>query len=281
MASFADPVECVQFDMIRMKLMDAEEGEGWSEEQSNEIINEYKRFLILTRKHEDEGIVPSFLVDKVWHNHILDTQAYGPDCQLVFGKFLHHFPYWGMRSPQDLQDLYTAWDRTLQLYEEEFGQAPPDHIWASQKPARCPNCGRGSCFAAGTAVRMSDGSESKIEDLRIGDVTEGGPVTAIQSFLLSDSDELYVYRDAAVVTGAHAVLEDGKWIRVAESRMTKHAPASVRETATVVYCFSCVSHRIYVGDTVFADFAEVDAPGLVNVCHKLAIAELNKTTTVM
>lgn len=75
----------------------------------------------------------------MWHHHILDTHAYAPDCQSVFGHFLHHFPYWGMRGEEDKAELYSAYAATLQLYEQHFG-APESEIW--EGPARCPNCGR-------------------------------------------------------------------------------------------------------------------------------------------
>lgn len=78
----------------------------------------------------------------MWHAHILDTHAYGPDCEAVFGKFLHHYPYWGMRGEEDLADLHSSWDRSLKLYGDSFGPAPSE-FWTNSTPARCPNCGSG------------------------------------------------------------------------------------------------------------------------------------------
>ncbi|CAF1502460.1 unnamed protein product [Rotaria sordida] len=119
--------------------MDADEGEGWSHEQVNEIVPEYRKFLLLTKMYENQAVVPSKLVDKVWHYHILDTQAYAVDCENVFGRFLHHYPYWGMRGESDLKSLQDAFSMTLQLYEKEFGPAP-ENIWRTE--SRCPKCGR-------------------------------------------------------------------------------------------------------------------------------------------
>ena len=67
--------------------------------------------------------MPCTFVDEVWHAHILDTQAYGDDCQAAFGFFLHHFPYFGMRDEQDAEDLRTAYDDTLDRYEAAFGES--------------------------------------------------------------------------------------------------------------------------------------------------------------
>ena len=41
--------------------------------------------------------------------HILDTRAYSRDCEFLFGRFLHHFPYFGMRGDADRAAL----DRTF------------------------------------------------------------------------------------------------------------------------------------------------------------------------
>jgi hypothetical protein len=88
--------------------------------------------------NDDKAIVPSSVVDDFWHLHILDTQKYYADCELFLGYFLHHFPYFGMRSEEDAQNLKTAWENTLAIYEEYFG-APNSTIWKGSN--RCPNCG--------------------------------------------------------------------------------------------------------------------------------------------
>ncbi len=31
-------------------------------------------------------------IDLFWHEHILDTKKYKQDCEMVFGRFLHHVP---------------------------------------------------------------------------------------------------------------------------------------------------------------------------------------------
>jgi hypothetical protein len=131
----------IDLSMIRMKLMDAEEGAGWSESFCDRLEPEYRRYLALTRHYSDLPIVPSRHVDTFWHYHILDTQAYAADCQEYFGYFLHHYPYFGMRGEKDAQALGNAYDQTLRLYEEHFG-APPGDIWAREGMSRCPNCGR-------------------------------------------------------------------------------------------------------------------------------------------
>ena len=130
----------LDLSMIVIKLMDPEEGQGWSEVYTRRVDVEYRRFLALTRAYPDRAIVPSKIVDAFWHAHILDTQAYAPDCDQFLGFFLHHFPYFGMRGPEDARALGDAYDDTLALYGQHFGEAPAD-LWARTGAARCPNCG--------------------------------------------------------------------------------------------------------------------------------------------
>jgi hypothetical protein len=87
--------------------------------------------------------VPCKLADEIWHQHILDTVAYRQDCEALFGEFLDHFPYFGMRGPDDAEALNDAYAETVELYKDAFGQ-PPDDIWIAADVARCrkPTCRR-------------------------------------------------------------------------------------------------------------------------------------------
>jgi hypothetical protein len=60
--------------------------------------------------YPDADIVPCHLVDDIWHQHILDTIAYREDCDATFGRFLDHFPYFGMRRDDDAKALYDAYE---------------------------------------------------------------------------------------------------------------------------------------------------------------------------
>ena len=130
----------LDLEPIMVKAMDAEEGFGWSLSKTKLIAQEYKKFLALCLLHPDDPIVPSFLIDDFWHLHILDTQKYAEDCQQFLGYFLHHFPYFGMRGENDLNNLKIAWKNTLDYYKETFNTLPDSEIWMNSK--RCPNCGR-------------------------------------------------------------------------------------------------------------------------------------------
>ena len=113
----------LDLDPIKFKLMDANEGYSWTRAEADRHEQEYKRFLALVAKFPEEAIVPNKDVDKFWHGHILDTMKYAEDCQNVFGYFLHHFPYFGMRDEEDAANLAKASERTHSLYRQEFGDA--------------------------------------------------------------------------------------------------------------------------------------------------------------
>src|SRR5207245_7132098 len=124
-------IQALDLDPIKFKLMDPEEGQGWSREYVDQMAIEYKRFLTLSVKYPEETIAPSKDVDKFWHGHILDTMKYAEDCQNVFGYFLHHFPYFGMRGEEDAANLAEAGRTTNRLYEQEFGETLPS------RPSMC------------------------------------------------------------------------------------------------------------------------------------------------
>jgi hypothetical protein len=127
---------------VKAKLMDPIEGLGWSREKCNENDLIYRRFLYLNAKFSDRSIVPTREIDQFWHAHILDTRKYEVDCNLIFGRFFHHFPYFGMRGEDDRRELDVAFSDTKALFKEEFGynlHASENHI------AQPQSCGSNSC----------------------------------------------------------------------------------------------------------------------------------------
>jgi hypothetical protein len=105
---------------IRFKLQNREEGEGWDKQTCDKVEPAYKMFLALCIAHPTKNIVPTKLVDKMWHYHILDTKKYAEDCERHLGQFLHHFPYFGMRGQEDKQELMICGQDTRLLYLQEF-----------------------------------------------------------------------------------------------------------------------------------------------------------------
>ena len=112
----------LDLDPIKVKLMHKESGEGWTLEKANVVAFEYRRFLYLMKKFPNEQTAPLVDIDIFWHYHILDTMKYAADCQAVFGYFLHHFPYIGLRGEDDEAAHQRIGARMKELYEETFGE---------------------------------------------------------------------------------------------------------------------------------------------------------------
>jgi len=122
---------------IRMKLADGDEGPGYGVDDLDAMEAEYRRFLALHLAFPDAVIVPCKIVDEIWHQHILDTAAYRNDCAAIFGRFLDHYPYFGMRNEAEAEELDDAYGATLALYRGAFGE-PPAETWVSKDGAsRC------------------------------------------------------------------------------------------------------------------------------------------------
>ena len=84
---------------------------------------QYKRYLYLVCKHDGSvHFSPSVGIDIFWHAHILDTIAYHRDCYALYGRYIHHFPYFGIRSDKDKENLESTFENTKRLYLEEFGE---------------------------------------------------------------------------------------------------------------------------------------------------------------
>lgn len=94
----------------------------WTKENIEFAEVLYKNYLYLCLKYPDEKrLPPSTDVDDFWHGHILDTRRYSDDCQRIFGRMLHHNPYFGFGSAKAETALADGFTVTQQLHEHEFG----------------------------------------------------------------------------------------------------------------------------------------------------------------
>ncbi|MDP2670679.1 MAG: hypothetical protein Q8O99_07435 [bacterium] len=151
-----DAINALDFTMLKSKMHDPVEGEGWNMEKIEETETLYRKFLFLNGlflHHPTIVIVPRMDIDKFWHRHILDTRAYMQDCNSVFGEYLHHFPYFGLRGEVDKRNLESAYENTKQLFLEHFGDdldAVPAFETASATVSGCgvscgSTCTSGAC----------------------------------------------------------------------------------------------------------------------------------------
>jgi hypothetical protein len=89
--------------------------EGWDIEKVDAITLRYRCFLQAVRNEPDGTFAPSKDVDLFWHHHILDTVKYIEDCRRLFGQYIHHFPYSGIRGDKDAQEQDERFQRSQQL----------------------------------------------------------------------------------------------------------------------------------------------------------------------
>jgi hypothetical protein len=127
-AQITHAIAALDLEPIKVKLMHEESGEGWTLERANAVEFEYRRFLFLMKKYPHEQTAPLVDVDTFWHYHILDTVKYHADCDAVFGHYLHHFPYIGLRGEHDEAAHIRVGQRMKELYEDTFGE---DYVRAS------------------------------------------------------------------------------------------------------------------------------------------------------
>jgi hypothetical protein len=113
-------VNLIDFSPLKMKLLH----ENWSEESIDQAESSYKRFLVLRLVYgANIAFVPNHIIDEYWHYHILDTRKYAMDCNQLFGKFIHHDPYFGIGSEEDVVHLHEAYKVTKTLWFKNFGES--------------------------------------------------------------------------------------------------------------------------------------------------------------
>ena len=111
-------------DLIRWKMNNASDS-GLNKEEVEIAIEEYRRFLILKMENPGVSLAPTNIMDRAWHMHILDTKRYAEDCEMMFGRFLHHRPSYNGYDSVDRTDSLTRSFVTMKsLYSVRFGHDP-------------------------------------------------------------------------------------------------------------------------------------------------------------
>ena len=103
----------------------------WPISLALQAIEEYKRFVYLGMV-SDSSVTPSRIIDQVWHEHQLFTQAYREFCHTVLNQNFDHFPE---LIPDEKQTslFHDQFQATLAMYKKEFGVHAPHDVWALTK----------------------------------------------------------------------------------------------------------------------------------------------------
>lgn len=98
-------------------------------EYAQGAMEEYKRFILMATK---QRVCPSYVVDQVWHTHLLYTESYRTMCDCI-GKVIDH-------KPNDIEEHTKSpvdeYQETLAFYKETFGEEPSDVYWSRRFPTK-------------------------------------------------------------------------------------------------------------------------------------------------
>lgn len=109
-----DPdIAALNLDPISYKL---HVDEDWSLKEIDAAILNYRVFLQAIRNHSG-NLVPTKQIDTVWHHHILDTEKYIADCDKIFGRYVHHFPYSGLLGKEDADRQRQRFKKSEKIYK--------------------------------------------------------------------------------------------------------------------------------------------------------------------
>ena len=136
-------VNNMNLDRIVWKIMKDPFKADMTEDQVLFAVKQYKRFLNLKIKYPELNLVPTDDIDMVWHSHILDTEQYAKDCANLFGKFLHHNPFFGEFGNETQKEMGIMFKETSDMWLHEYGEAleTPVYFRCDGKKCHVPsNC---------------------------------------------------------------------------------------------------------------------------------------------
>lgn len=113
-------VRQVSLEQISAKLRH-EDPAFWTDEVIAQTELDYRRFLALNVLNPGVPLSLNKALDEYWHQHILDTHKYAADCEMVFGSFLHHDPYFGLEDEEEWQENVDQFAATQRLWKDTFG----------------------------------------------------------------------------------------------------------------------------------------------------------------
>ena len=102
---------------------------GWNLERTKDILKAYRQFLTLKQELKDwdaQILSPSYFVDQMWHQHIMDIGNYYHDMIMLCGRVVLHDPDGASNSEaKKIRD-----DRTRLELVQKFGMEQIDfEIW--------------------------------------------------------------------------------------------------------------------------------------------------------
>ena len=109
---------------------------GISAAEARNRVMAYKQFLSLkaaTLDIDATKLSPPPLIDRVWHEHVLDTKHYAPACLAAFGHPIHHDPNGDADVPARARRRAATLVALKKCYPDNYDE----EIWAF--PAEAPH----------------------------------------------------------------------------------------------------------------------------------------------
>ena len=109
---------------------------GISTDEAWDRVDAYRQFLVLKAASFDVDatkLSPPPLIDRVWHEHVLDTKHYAPACLAAFGHPIHHDPNGDADVPARARRRAATLVALKKVYPDNYDE----EIWAF--PAEAPH----------------------------------------------------------------------------------------------------------------------------------------------
>jgi hypothetical protein len=127
------------------------------------------------------------------------------------------------------------------------------------------------CLHPDTPITMKDGSKKNVSKIKVGDkIKKGGIVNAVHIFT-GKNVQMYYYKNKIIIASSHLVLENGKWIRMENSKFA--IPINKRENT--IYCLTTEKAKIYIEGDLFADYMENENSKQMTHILNLVMSHLN------
>ena len=154
---------------------------GWDEAKARKVLDAYRQFMILKKELKDwnaEVLSPCYLVDQMWHCHILDVVNYCHDMMLLCGHLVGHNPDGAL----DYVAKQERDDTTRASLQDHFGSYDKE-AWDYSPAAASANANGNAILAKEESaiadminirVKLGRGEETLLEEVskttRMGDI---------------------------------------------------------------------------------------------------------------
>lgn len=112
------------------------------------------------------------------------------------------------------------------------------------------------CFPPWTPIQLQDGTKKPIQDIKLGDVLEGGErVTATFQFA-ADGQDMVVFPNGVSVSTNHYIFHEGKWIQAKDHPDARPTDSWSGGVEQPLICLNTESHTFRIGGYIFRDYDE-------------------------